>query len=236
MLAAHRMAGTWKSKINTYIALTDFAKTKFIAGGLPAGKVTVKANFLLTDPGAGSGLGGYALFIGRLAEGKGIGTLLRAWERLGQQLPLKIAGDGPMSEFVRKQAPSLNIEYLGRCSSAQVVELLKNATLLIFPSLWYEGQPMTIIEAMACATPVIASAIGSMNELIVDGVNGFRFSSGDADALVDCVKSVLARPENHSALRLSARAHFEQRYTPELNYQALIKIYQDTLGCPDPAG
>ncbi|HEY3939131.1 MAG TPA: glycosyltransferase family 4 protein [Bryobacteraceae bacterium] len=233
MLAGHRIAGTWRSKVKTYIALTDFAKGKFIEGGLPEDRLTVKGNFLPVDPGAGSGSGGYALFIGRLAAGKGIGTLLGAWARLGEQLPLKIAGDGPMRESVRKQATQLNIDYLGRCPHAGVIELLKSAELLIFPSLWYEGLPMTIIEALACATPVIASSTGPINELIVDGVNGFRFLPGDADALVDCVRNVLAHPERRAPLRLSARADFEQRYTPERNYQSLMRIYDHALAGMD---
>jgi glycosyltransferase involved in cell wall biosynthesis len=235
MLASHRLAGTWNSKISTYIALTDFAKSKFIEGGLPPGKLMVKANFLPDDPGVGSGPGAYALFVGRLAEEKGLGTLLRAWARIGPRLPLKIAGDGPMRDFVEEQARGLNVDYLGRCQHRHIIELLKNAALLIFPSQWYEGLPMTIIEALACGTPVIASAIGSMNELILDGVNGFRFAPGNVDALVDCVTSFLARQDNSRvALRRSARAHYEQHYTPEDNYQALMKIYQDALGRPDP--
>ena len=77
MLAAHRVAGTWERRVDTYIVLTRFARDLFVRGGLPASKIHVKPNFVHPDPGTGSGEGGYAVFVGRLSTEKGIDTLLR---------------------------------------------------------------------------------------------------------------------------------------------------------------
>ena len=98
MLTTHRALRTWRKKVDVYIALTEFARRKFIEGGLPAGKIIVKPNFVYPDPGPGEGEGGFALFVGRLSFEKGVGTLLAAWEHLDRRIPLKIVGDGPLTE------------------------------------------------------------------------------------------------------------------------------------------
>jgi glycosyltransferase involved in cell wall biosynthesis len=170
---------------------------------------------LAADPGPGAGTGGYALFIGRLTEEKGIDVLCRAWRELGSTIPLKIVGDGPLKSSVQ----SLNgIEYLGQCPRPQVLGLLQQAAFLVVPSLWYEGFPMVIVEALACGTPVIASALGSMNELVEDGVNGLRFAPGDAQALIACARKL-------GNLRTGARVWYERNYTAERNYAILMQIY-----------
>src|SRR2546429_1099631 len=90
MLTTHRLLGTWSRMIDYYLALTDFARRKFIAGGLPADKILVKPNFVYPDPGDGNGERSYALFVGRLSPEKGLPTLLAAWARLGIFMPLHI--------------------------------------------------------------------------------------------------------------------------------------------------
>jgi glycosyltransferase involved in cell wall biosynthesis len=171
----------------------------------------------------GAGEGGYAMFAGRLSEAKGLRTLFRAWERL-PEIPLKVAGSGPLQPFVEERTRALrHVEYLGACEHSTLMALLKQARFLVFPSEWYEGLPMIIIEALACGTPVIASALGSMNELIKNTVNGRLFIPGDADSLVCCAKTMLQEPV---AMRRRARACFEQRYTKERNYDLLMNIYR----------
>src|SRR5262245_47877410 len=104
MLSAHRLLGTWREAVDRYIALTSFSRQKFLQGGLPAGRVVVKPNFLDSDPGCGSGEGGYALFVGRLSAEKGVETLLQAWRVGGALPPLKIVGDGPLAAKVQAAA------------------------------------------------------------------------------------------------------------------------------------
>src|SRR5207245_4962005 len=95
MLTAHRWLGTWQRSVDAYIAMTEFAREKFIAGGLPVEKIALKPNFCATDPGIGNGAGGYALFVGRLSPEKGVETLMAAWRRLGGTVPVYVVGDGP---------------------------------------------------------------------------------------------------------------------------------------------
>ncbi len=229
MLATHRIAGTWRTKVNAFIALTEFAKNKLVEGGLPGGRIFVKPNFLGSDPGAGSGSGGYALFVGRLSPEKGLGTLLHAWERL-REFPLKIAGDGPLTEFVQRRAMELpNVEYVGRREPNEILQLMQDATVLVFPSEWYEGLPMTIIESLACGTPVLTSRLGSMIELIRSGETGYHFETGDAEHLATLASRVFRQQSDMKPLRERARKFYEENFTPDRNYQMLLNIYERAL-------
>src|SRR3972149_1439535 len=115
MLALHQLIGTWSESIDIYVALTEFAKEKFVQGGLPAAKVVVKPNFVDPDPGQGAGSGGYALFVGRLSQEKGVDVLLAAWEGLAGRIPLRGVGDGPLWDTVSKAAVGLEgVNLMGR--------------------------------------------------------------------------------------------------------------------------
>jgi glycosyltransferase involved in cell wall biosynthesis len=137
MIATHRLANTWADKVDLYIALTEFARRKFIEGGLPAAKIVVKPNFVHPDPGPGEHRGGYALFVGRLSEEKGVATMLRAWGRAGVRWRLLVAGEGPLTEEVSRAAEH-GVEYLGRRPVAEVYRLMAEAEVLVLPSEWYE--------------------------------------------------------------------------------------------------
>ena len=230
MLAVHRLAGTYRQRIHTYIALTEFARGKFCADGLPAERIVVKPNFLMKDPGVGDGSGGYALFVGRLSEEKGLAALLDAWSEGSQTIPLKIAGAGPLEKFVASRAGELpSVEYLGHCGYERVIELLKGAVFLMLPSRWYEGMPMAVLESMACGTPVVAFGLGSLNELIREGVNGFKLAGHDAAALAQFLKNPGELTAKCAGLRASTRAHFEAHFTAKANYPLLLGIYKRAL-------
>lgn len=227
MLSTHRLLGTWTRKVDRYIALTEFARQKCIKGGLPAEKIVTKPNFVYPNSKVGSGKGNYALFVGRLTTVKGVKTLLAAWEQSAQALPLKIVGDGPLAkEVIKASEQTSGVTWLGRKSSEEVYELMGEATCLVFPSEWYEGLPRTIIEAFAMRTPVVASKIGAIVELIDHGRTGLLFQPGNPDDLAQQIHWLLAHPEQLAKMRLQARSEFEAKYTPERNYQQLMEIYR----------
>jgi glycosyltransferase involved in cell wall biosynthesis len=226
MLTAHRTLHTWTNQVDLYLALTEFARQKFIEGGLPADKIAVKPNFVTPDPGPGSGSGGYALFVGRLSVEKGLDTLLSAWKQLQGVVPLKIVGDGPLSDQVMAAAQTLpNVEWLGRRSMPEVHALMGEALCLVFPSQWYETFGRVAVEAFAKGTPVIASRIGAIAELVDAGRTGLHFRPGDPDDLVDRLKWMVANPDAVVPMRQAARAEFEANYTAETNYEQLIRLY-----------
>lgn len=237
MLTTHRALGTWSRTVDAYVALTEFARRKFIEGGLPAEKIAVKPNFIHPDPGAGEGKGGYVLFVGRLSEEKGLGTLLAAWERLKEKVTLKIAGDGPLAPRVSEaSARSREVEWVGRQDKDQVLALMKDARALIFPSLWYEGFPMVIAEAYAVGLPVITSDLGGMSSLIDHGRTGLHFHPGNAEDLAAAVGWAAGHPAELSRMRWEARNEFETRYSAEQNYRLLRSIYEAAIGRARGAG
>ncbi len=225
MLAIHRGARTWQRMVNAYIALSDFARRKFIEGGLPPERITVKPNFLSSDPGQGAGEGGYALFVGRLSEEKGVRLLAQAWEKL-PGIPLKVAGQGPLDNL---RWPA-EVTVLGHQPRERIFSLMRAARVLVFPSIWYECSPMTIIEAFACGLPVIGSNLGSVPEYVSHRRTGLLFKSGDAGDLAHNVQCAFENPESLSAMRFAARAEYELKYTPERNYRMLMDIYAMALG------
>jgi glycosyltransferase involved in cell wall biosynthesis len=233
MLAGHRLLGTWNHQIDLYIALSEFSRDKFIQGGLPAQKIVVKPNFAEPDPGMGTGEGGYALFAGRLAVDKGIDTLLRAWALPGgNRIRLKIVGDGPMAPEVQSAAAAgVGIEYAGRKPREEVLRLMREAAFLVFPSVWYEGFPMTIVEAYASGLPVVASKLGTMASLVKDGVTGLHFRPGDAQDLIDKAQQLIASPKTARSLGANARMEFTARYSSSDNYLQLMRIYHQALSC-----
>ena len=158
MLSIHRGLHTWGRVVTKFIALTKFSRDKFIQGGLPGDRIVIKPNFVMPDPGVGAGTGGYALFVGRLSEEKGLGTLLAAWKQVQSAGRLMIVGDGPMAASVQNAAATLHgIEWLGPRSKQEVSRLMGDAAFLVFPSIWYESLPLVLIEALAAGLPVCAS-------------------------------------------------------------------------------
>jgi glycosyltransferase involved in cell wall biosynthesis len=231
MLGVHRWLHTWARDVDVFIALTEFARQKFISGGLPAQKLLVKPNFLSPDPGPGRGNGGYALFVGRLVPEKGVRTLLRAWEQSRGVLPLKIVGTGPLDpEVARAAAGQSGVERLGTLARPDVIRLMQNASMLVFPSLWYEGLSMTIVEALAVGLPVVASDLENLGSLVVEGVTGLRFRTGDPDDLIRSVQRAAGDPRALALMRQGARAHFEAQFTGGRNYELLMACYAAARG------
>jgi glycosyltransferase involved in cell wall biosynthesis len=231
MVGIHRRINTWQNKIDNYIALTEFARQKFIQGELPAGKIQMKPNFINPDPGKSDLQRENVVFVGRLSVEKGIITLIDAWKN-NNTIPLKIIGDGPqqttVSQLVHKNLGK-NIELLGRLPTNPVIAQMQQAKFLIFPSEWYEGMPMTILEAFACGTPVVASRLGAMAEIVDDGRTGLLFKPGDADDLAAKVEWAWSHEKQMLEMGKAARKEYELKYTAERNYAMLMDIYQQAI-------
>lgn len=228
MLSLHRAIGTWSKLVDKYIVLTEFAKQKFLQGGLPVDKIVVKPNFVAPNPQIGLGQGGYMLYVGRLSVEKGIDTLLSAWELLPNKVPLKIVGDGPLSEQVLEATKRLpHIEWLGRQPIEQVYDLMGDAIAVIIPSKWYETFGRVAVEAFAKGTPVIASNLGAIAEVVDFDRLGLCFNPGDAFDLATKVQLSIENPNKLVSMRAEARKEFATKYTAEINYRKLISIYRN---------
>jgi glycosyltransferase involved in cell wall biosynthesis len=217
--------GTWK-RVQRFIALTDFARAKFIEGGLPEESLVVKPNFVPRRPDRAWRRQG-ALFVGRLSPEKGVHHLLEAWQRL-PQYPLTIVGDGPERERLHRKAPA-NVVFTGGQPPEVVQKYMAKAKVLVIPSIWYEGFPMTAVEAFASGLPILASDIGSLSEIIEPRFNGMHFRAGDSDDLARVAGEALADPEGLAELGRGALMTYEAKYTPERNITQLEAIYDEAI-------
>ena len=223
MLSAHRIAGTYRRKVSRFIALSQFFKNKFVVGGFPADRISVKSNFV-EAPAAREGPRGGALFVGRLSHEKGVTVMLDALTLLGTQR-VNVIGAGPLQDAVDGHAQACS---LGSQPRSEVLRYMQRAAYLVVPSIWDEG-PMTVIEAFASSLPVIASRSDAMQELIKDGLTGLLFESGNAAALAGAMRWANEHPEAMREMSANARAEYLRRYTPERNYQQLMSIYRAVL-------
>jgi glycosyltransferase involved in cell wall biosynthesis len=227
-LAVNNYIKTYQRKVNIYIALTQFARQKFIDAGLPPEKIAVKPNFVSTDIHLGQHQGGYALFVGKLVKYKGIETLLKAWHLLDENIPLKIVGQGPLEILLKSNLPN-NVEYLGALARDEVLSLMQDASLLIFPSEWYEGFPMTITEAFATGLPVIASRIGGIPEIVKEGYSGWNFTPEDSQDLAKKVKLALSDKNELIHRGMKGYQQYQDCYSQVKNYQMITSIYETAI-------
>ena len=232
MIGVHRAMRTWLRKVSLFIAVSEFAKQKFVESGLPESKIAVKPNFVPNVPAAGCG-GDDFLYVGRLAEEKGIGTMIRAMESANIPAHLNIVGEGPMRPVVEAAiARGVRIRYLGRKSQAEVLRLMAQSRCLIFPSEWYETFGRVAAEAFACGTPVIASRIGAVAEIVDNERTGFQFRAGDSHDLARVMTEACSFPKKLAEMRIEARREYEMRFTPERNYRIMMATYQRAIESP----
>jgi glycosyltransferase involved in cell wall biosynthesis len=223
----HNYKGTWNSKVDKFIFLTEFSKSVFdrSALNLPKGKTTIKPNFV-EDRGYELEKDDYYLFVGRLSEEKGLPVLLETFKANGKKLI--IAGEGPLEGSIRELSKTHpNISAKGFITQEELKPLFKKAKAFIFPSAWYEGFGLVLIEAFSYGTPVISSNIGNPNALVMKGHNGFTFEAENSTSL----KEVIETFEKEDTLELSknARQTFEEHYSAEKNLNMLMNIYKDVI-------
>lgn len=230
MLKIHHRRKTFQNKISIFIASSEFSKNKFIEAGLPEDKIFVKPNFVDLKIEREKNRENYALYIGRLANYKGIYTLISACEKVPDS-HIKIIGDGPLYKELKEKVKKINcIELLGRVPSDKtVVEYMKKSRFIIYPSECYENIPRTIVEAFACGVPVITSRLGARAEIVEDGRTGLHFTPGDSEELASKIEWAWKNPERIEEMGKQAREEYEEAYTVEKNYSILMKIYKTLL-------
>lgn len=220
----HRWTGIY-GKIN-YICLTDFNREKLLQlKQIRTERTYIKPNFVDVSEKVCEQREGF-IFAGRLDKLKGIDVLLNAWKLMGADAPhLTVCGTGPMEEwcvqFIKEN--QLNIEMKGLVQNEEVKKLIGKSRALLLPTMWYEGFPMSIVEAYSVGTPVICSDLGNAGAVVEEGVLGFKFETGNSAALVDAVRRC-------SDISNSIRAIYNKKYTSEVNYEQLIDIYRRVYG------
>jgi glycosyltransferase involved in cell wall biosynthesis len=227
MIAVHNRRRTWAREVDRYIALTNFARQIFVESGLPRARIEVKPNFI-EDPGlapSGTDRSG-VLFVGRLSHEKGAEILIDAARQFG--FPVRIAGSGPQLAALRQSAPPAVI-FLGTISKDAVIAEMRRAIAVVVPSVWYEGFPMVVVESFACGTPVVASNLGALAEIVEDEKTGVLAVPGDAASLGRQATRLLENPALARQLGVAARNTFLEKYTPGANLERLENIYDQAI-------
>lgn len=213
--------------VNKFIALTEFGKSRFVAGGLPAEKIVVKANSISLPETDSSEDRSGGLYVGRLSQEKGVNVLLEAARRC-PEFKITIVGEGPLRVELEASAPS-NVTFTGALPSESVGSLMRKARCLIMPSIWYEGFPVTLLEAYASGLPVVGSDVGALSELILPGKTGFLFPPGNSDELAKLMRQASKSAAVFVQMGDAAVIQYRTRYGQEENLKILEKIYDDAL-------
>lgn len=225
----HKLLGTWQNKVDAYITLTNFVKNKLVSSSLelPQEKIFIKPNFTY-DKGwtTAQERQDFFLFVGRISQEKGIKILLEATKLY--DFKLEIIGGGEMENLVKEYAQSnSNIIFHGFQNQDFISEKMKACKALLFPSIWYEGMPLTLLEAFATGTPVIISDIDNLNEMVQNGYNGLHFRTGNSEDLAEKIQYF--EKNNAPYFYENARKTYETLYNPEKNYLQLIEIYRKII-------
>lgn len=215
-ISINRRRRSWADGVDRFLALTEFAKGRMEAAGLPVAKLEVKPNFV-PDPGTrkvAAAESHRVLFVGRVASEKGVGTLLEAWAAAAPPgLELVVAGDGPQfAELQSRAVPGVTL--LGRVDRTEVQRLMFESRALVFPSEWYEGMPMTLLEAFSSGLPVMGSNLGSMTEMLEPFGSRWLAAPGSVDSWAEALANLTedAAVADASAI---ARRLWEDNYGPE---------------------
>ena len=225
MLSLHNWLGTLDRCVDRVIALSEFGRQKFVAGGLPAERVVVKPNFVRgSESVVGSEKAGF-LFVGRLSEEKGIAVLADA----ARQLPdaqITVVGEGTKRSLV-EGIP--NVRCMGGLGQQAVMAEMAGASWLLVPSICYEGFPRTIAEAYSVGLPVIASRIGALAEIVSDGRTGLHFEAGNGTDLACVMRTAMKDRAAQARMGAEARSDYDRKYSPAVNLDRLISIYREAI-------
>lgn len=227
-LKFHRMTGIYR-QIH-YICLTEFNRGKLLQlPGLKPEQVDVKPNFALQKESKEVTAGereDFFLYAGRLDPLKGVQPLLEAWTRMGEQAPkLIMCGSGPLEDWCRETIEKhhlSSVDFRGQTPWEEVQKLMEKARAMILPTQWYEGFPMTIVEAYSKGTPVIGPDMGNVGDLILEGRTGWKYNPKQTEGL----EKVIRKAAEEGLDNKEIQTYYEQMFGAECNYQKLMQIYQ----------
>lgn len=215
-----------RASVTRWIAVSRYVQAQLAEGGI---RSTVLPNFV---PAGGSvptwkdrdGL----VFVGKLSEEKGIAHVLRLAERM-PGVRIRIAGDGIEREQVIRAAETTpTIEYLGRLSPDEVGQVLGRARVALVPSLWQEPGALSVLEAMAAGTPVIAYDVGGIAEYVGDSGAGVVIPPS-VDGLESACRELLGGGLAWESMAQAAARAVSTVHSPGTYCTRLGDIYQDAI-------
>lgn len=227
-MKVHKAMNVYKN-VDAFITPSEFLKNKLIENGFDEKKITCIPTFTVSKSKVGeTQIGNYGLYFGRVTEEKGVETVVKAYEIMPDRF-VKIMGDDTTDEAKRlkeyiKEKRIENIEFVGFRAGEELEEIIKGARFTLIPSIWYDNLPNTALESFLYSKPVIASNIGSLPELVLDGVNGYLFKPADVQEL--CKKIALLDDDIVvEKMGVASRKRLENLFAPQIHYDALMNVF-----------
>ncbi|MCF2128228.1 glycosyltransferase [Strepomyces sp. STD 3.1] len=224
----------WWSGVERFFCISAAQRDVLVGAGMPAERLSVKHNFV-PEPGARrTGPGEHLLFLGRLAEAKGVRLLMAAWDEIaaggGVGVPLVIAGAGPLEREVTAWAAGRDdVRYVGLYDPAQCREAVARSVAVVAPSTWLEAFGLVVVEAMAAGVPTVAAGHGAFVELVEDGVSGLLHRPGEPASLASCLRRITAGASRNREMGQAARRRYEQGFSPAVGLERLLEGYRTAI-------
>ncbi|MGE7388462.1 glycosyltransferase [Streptomyces sp. NPDC004126] len=221
----------WWSGVERFLCISAAQREVLVRAGMPAGRLAVKHNFV-PEPGVRrEGAGEQLLYLGRLAEAKGVRLLMAAWDELaaagGVGVPLVIAGTGPLEAEVTAWAAGRDdVRYAGLYDPEQCRRAVARSVAVVAPSTWLEAFGLVVVEAMAAGVPTVAAGHGAFVELVEDGVTGLLHRPGDSASLASCIRRITADPARNQEMGRAGRRRYEQGFSPQVGLERLLEEYR----------
>ncbi|ARP74445.1 glycosyl transferase [Streptomyces pluripotens] len=224
----------WWSSVERFLCISAAQRDVLVRAGMPPGRLAVKHNFV-PEPGVRrSGAGEQLLYLGRLAEAKGVRLLMAAWDEIaadgGVGVPLVVAGTGPLEREVAAWAAGRDdVRYVGLYGPEQCRQAIARSVAVVAPSTWLEAFGLVVVEAMAAGVPAVAAGHGAFVELVEDGVTGLLHRPGDPDSLASCLRRITAESARNRAMGQAARRRYEQDFSPAVGLERLVDEYRSAI-------
>ena len=224
MIEKNKQNKLMQNDIDAFICFTTFAKNKFIEQGIPAHKLHIKPNFLNLTNSANDQKKPYLIFVGRLDETKGAHLLIELTKNV--KIPIYVIGEGPLEKELKKH---VGLNLLGKLPHEDTLKFISGSQALLQLSIVYEGMPLTIIEAFANYTPIVASNLGAMASMIHDDENGLLFEPNNANHIIEKLNLLLSDSELADRLATNGFQAYQNLYNATTNYKSLNAIYQSVM-------
>jgi glycosyltransferase involved in cell wall biosynthesis len=229
--AAARLRGVFRDGVAAFVTMNEFHRERLVRAGFPPERISVVRHFLPEGPPPHRGMGSFVGYAGRMSTEKGVMELVQAVASI-PDVPVKLAGDGPLLDSLRARAPS-NVEFLGRLEPSDLPEFYESCRFLVVPSLCSEAGPLVALEAFERACPVLASdAPGGLRELVRPEATGWTFPRGSVADLAGRIAELWARPEDCHTVGERARRRFREELSAERQYERLMSVYRSVIQSP----
>ncbi|WP_329286009.1 glycosyltransferase family 4 protein [Streptomyces sp. NBC_00691] len=231
----------WWSGVERFLCISSAQRDVLVRSGMPAERLAVKHNFV-PDPGTlRKGAGEQLLFLGRLAETKGVRLLMAAWDEVaaggGVGVPLVIAGAGPLEPEVSAWAAGReDVRYAGLWDPEECRRAVARSVAVLAPSLAMETFGLVVAEAMAAGVPAVAAAHGAFVELVEDGVTGLLHRPGDPASLASRIRRIAAEPDRNREMGEAARRRYEKGFSPSVGLERLLEEYRTAIAVGSGGG